>query len=331
MKSTSTIRNDILAMLNKGEFCSGETLGKHFNVSRAAIAKHIKSLQGLGLDIYSVTGKGYKLAHQISLFEKEALLCKLPEYTAEDVHLLSVVDSTNDYLKQRLHENPNLKQGTVCLAEAQTAGRGRQGKRWVSPFGCSLYSSFYWQFEGGFQAVSGLSLAVGIAVVSALQEMGAQDLGLKWPNDIYHQGKKLAGILVDVDGQMHGNCQCIIGLGINISLPSQVESIDQPWSDLSHVLSVAPNKNELAQRIIHSLHQTMLAFQRDGLKPFVARWNEFDVFKDKSVALIMGENRILGLAKGIDDTGAIKLEIIDESGQKVVRSFFGGEISVRAS
>lgn len=331
MKPTSNIRNDILHKLSSGEFCSGEMLGQRFGVSRSAIAKHVKSLQALGLDIFSVTGKGYKLAHEIRLFEKEALLEKLPSYKPDDIHLIPVVDSTSDYLKQLLSDNVDIKQGTLCLAEAQTAGRGRQGKRWVSPFGCSLYCSFYWQFNGGFQAVSGLSLAIGLAVVETLKQLGAKDLGLKWPNDIYHQGKKLAGILVDVDGQIHGNCQCVIGLGINMALPNNVESIDQPWSDLSQALDVIPDKNHLAAALIEALNRTMEQFQEHGLKPFVEKWNEFDVFSDSEVALIMGENRIVGIAKGIDNTGAVKLEITDEQGQKVIRSFFGGEISVRAA
>ncbi|MCY7294775.1 bifunctional biotin--[acetyl-CoA-carboxylase] ligase/biotin operon repressor BirA [Alteromonas sp. a30] len=330
MKSSSTIRNDILERLIGGNFCSGETLGRTLGVSRAAISKHIKALQELGLDIYSVTGKGYRLAHEIHLFDKERLLTELPNYRPEQIHLLPVVDSTNDYLKQLLQTEQEVVPGTLCIAEAQTAGRGRQGKRWVSPFGCSLYCSFYWPFDGGFQAVSGLSLAVGLALVSALEGFGAKQLGLKWPNDIYHDNKKVAGILVDVDGQMHGSCHCIIGFGVNLVLPNNIDEISQPWSDLRQIVGHVPDKNALAVAMIQQLNKTMLQFQHDGLKSFIDKWNDYDIYKEQEVALIMGENRIYGVAKGIDQTGAIRLAIKDDTGQTVVRSFFGGEISVRA-
>jgi len=327
--SSVQIRNAIVQKLISGAFFSGEQLGSELGISRAAVAKHIKSLQELGLDIFSVSGRGYKLAHDISLFDEQAISAALPDYQNK-LFVLPVIHSTNDFLKEQL-ANDGLVQGAVCMAEAQTAGRGRQGRKWVSPFGCSLYFSMYWEFTGGFQAISGLSLAVGLAVVRTLSALGANNVGLKWPNDVYWDGKKLAGILVDVEGNMHDQCQAIIGLGINIALPNNVESIDQPYVDLKTVLASCEqqevDKNQLVINIIATLNTIMAQFELQGLAPFVDEWNALDVFQDKPVRLIHGEHEIAGLAKGIDPSGALRLQITDESGNAVIRSFFGGEVS----
>lgn len=330
MKSSSIeIRNAIVQQLVGGAFFSGEQLGSQLGISRAAVAKHIKSLQELGLDIFSVSGRGYKLAHDISLFDESRILRSLPEYQ-DKLFILPVIHSTNDYLKEKLATG-NVPQGAVCMAEAQTAGRGRQGRKWISPFGCSLYFSMYREFSGGFQAISGLSLAVGIAVVRTLAAFGAEQVGLKWPNDVYWDNKKLAGILVDVEGNMHDQCQAIIGLGINIALPENMKEIDQPFTDLQSVLNhhaqSPADKNELAIAIIRSLNQVFSQFEQQGLGALVDEWNALDVFRDQSVRLIHGEHEILGVAKGIDPSGALRLQVIDDSGNAIIRSFFGGEVS----
>lgn len=327
--SSVQIRNAIVQKLISGAFFSGEQLGSDLGISRAAVAKHIKSLQELGLDIFSVSGRGYKLAHAISLFDEAEILAALPALEGK-LFLMPVIHSTNDFLKEKLATDV-LAQGAVCMAEAQTAGRGRQGRKWVSPFGCSLYFSMYWQFAGGFQAISGLSLAVGLAVVRTLNALGASHIGLKWPNDVYCDGKKLAGILIDVEGNMHDQCQAIIGLGVNIALPDSLEDIDQPFTDLKTILANGEQpeaeKNLLAINIITSMNAIMTQFEQQGLAPFVDEWNALDVFQNKPVRLVHGEHEIAGVARGIDPSGALRLQVTDDEGNTVIRSFFGGEVS----
>ena len=327
--SSVEIRNAIVQKLISGAFFSGEQLGSALGISRAAVAKHIKSLQDLGLDIFSVSGRGYKLAHNIALFDKNAILTQLPDYQNR-LFLIPVIHSTNDFLKEKLAAK-EIAQGAVCIAEAQTAGRGRQGRKWISPFGCSLYFSMYREFTGGFQAISGLSLAVGLAVVRTLSMLGAQNVGLKWPNDIYCNGKKLAGILIDVEGNMHDQCQTIIGLGVNITLPGNINAIDQPFTDLKTVLNNsgqhAVDKNQLVVDVIQSMNSVLAQFANQGLAPLVDEWNALDIYRDKPIRLIHGDREIVGVAKGIDTTGALRLQIQDETDQPVIRSFFGGEVS----
>lgn len=328
--SYSDTRNHIVQALASGAFCSGEELGNQLGISRAGIAKHIKALQELGLDIFSVTGKGYKLASPISLYNKKRMLSELDTYGDQKLHVEHVIGSTNDHLKYIYQsENGLAEKGTVCLAEAQTAGRGRQGKKWVSPFGSSLYLSMYWPFAGGYQSISGLSLAVGVAVARTVQSFGNKNIALKWPNDVYSNGKKLAGVLIDVDGQLHGACHCIIGIGINVALPGNVSEIDQPFIDLNSMLPAMPDKNLLAVALIRELNKVLTAFEVTGLKPFVDEWNSLDIYPNQPVKLITGSTDIKGVAKGIDESGALQLEIKDPEGRTVLRSFYGGEVSVR--
>ncbi|MFT5674688.1 MAG: BirA family biotin operon repressor/biotin-[acetyl-CoA-carboxylase] ligase [Paraglaciecola sp.] len=320
-KHSDLIRTQIVSQLAHGEFCSGQVLGEQLGISRAAISKHIKCLMELGLDIFSVTGKGYKLALPLQLLNVEKITAMRQKETTTVVDVFNVIDSTNQYLKNELM---NLHNGHACLAEAQTAGRGRHGRQWVSPFGASLYLSMYWSFPGGYQSVGGLSLAVGVAVVSALKKIGIADVQLKWPNDIYAQGKKLAGILIEAEGQMGGACQCVLGIGLNMSMPGNLVQIDQPWIDLAQITDEVPDRNRLAAYLLDELVLTLREFEQSGLQPFVPHWQSLDLFRDKEVKLIMGQKRVLGICRGIDASGALILET-----DNVRRAYYGGEISVR--
>ena len=198
---TKTVKEHLIKSLAAGQFVSGQVLGEQLDISRTAIAKHIKALTDIGLDIYSVTGKGYKLAEPLTLLNKEKIirLLDIPQENSHDLPLIevhSLIDSTNDYLMRRL---PNqLSTGQVCLAEYQSAGRGRRGRQWISPFGSQIYLSMYWYLEQGLSAAMGLSLVTALAVSDAIKAHSNVQVQLKWPNDIYLGGVKLAGILIDL-------------------------------------------------------------------------------------------------------------------------------------
>lgn len=317
------IRSAIVQQLAAGEFCSGENLGEQFGISRAAISNHIKCLVELGLDIFSVHGKGYKLASAIELLAKDTILQHLEKPDSAQLTVLNVIDSTNQFIKEH---HDDMQNGHVCLAEAQTAGRGRHGRRWVSPYGASLYLSMHWSFSSGYQALGGLSLAVGVAIVKALQNIGIHHAQLKWPNDIYLEGKKLAGVLIEVEGQIGAACQCIVGIGLNVNLPKNVTDIEQPYIDIASLLPEMKDRNYLAALIIDSLSSTMTQFEQQGFGPFVDDWRKADVFANKPIKLLLGKNTIEGFGRGIDDNGALLLETAEG-----LRAFQGGEISVRAN
>ncbi|MBS4721761.1 bifunctional biotin--[acetyl-CoA-carboxylase] ligase/biotin operon repressor BirA [Aeromonas caviae] len=313
------VRQTLITLLSDGQFHSGEQLGERLGISRAAVSKHMAALKDLGLDLFSLTGKGYRLAVPMALYDEGRLQAEAP---MAPVHCFPVIDSTNQYLLERVN---TLSSGESCLAECQTAGRGRRGKPWVSPFGCQLILSMYWRLEQGMAAAMGLSLAVGVAVVEALESLGYPGVELKWPNDLYYQGRKLAGILVEMSGSAGASCHLVIGVGLNLAMPSREgEKIDQAWSELRHIQPELVDRNELAACVLLHLQQAMQTFEQTGLASFVESWNQLDHFAGQPVKLLMGEQVIRGIARGIDERGALRLET--EEGLKL---YLGGELSLR--
>ncbi len=325
-------RNQLLRLLAPGEFMSGTVLGTQLSVSRTAVAKHIDGLKHLGLDIYSVKGKGYKLSAPLSLLSAISIsqyyqqLYKASSGSQNEplnLHVLNIIDSTNTYIKTHLQ---SLDSGTACIAEAQTAGRGRHGRQWVSPFGSSIYLSMYWCFAGGYQTLSGLSLVVGLAVHATLAQCGVDTAKLKWPNDVYVNMQKIAGILIEVEGSVGDSVHCVIGVGLNVNLPDGIGGIEQPFTDLQSQLDEQMvDRNHLTAQLIHQLRQYMLQFEAHGLAPFIAQWQALNVFDQQEINVHFGQDIISGTCIGINEQGAL---LVDVAGQ--VKSFHGGEISVRA-
>jgi BirA family biotin operon repressor/biotin-[acetyl-CoA-carboxylase] ligase len=257
------IREQIIRRLASGDFISGEQLGADLGVSRAAISKHIKALTEIGLDIFRVTGKGYKLANPLTLLQQEVIKNKLTALgLSPTIEVHNLIDSTNSYLMRKLQ---TLQPQTVCLAEYQSAGRGRRGRQWHSPFGSHIYLSLYWRLEQGLSAAMGISLVVALAVSKTLEELYQLDVQLKWPNDIYLGGKKLAGILIELEGQSFGPSDCVIGLGLNIAMPEvNDEQITQPWTDVQQHLAQVVDRNELSARLVDNI-LTLLKQHQDRI------------------------------------------------------------------
>ncbi|BBL90243.1 bifunctional ligase/repressor BirA [Vibrio rotiferianus] len=320
MRKEHSAKLHILKALSDGDFHSGEALGQELGISRAAIAKHIKGLNDWGVDIYRIQGRGYQLAHPLQLLDEVKLQAKL----SSQIELISVIDSTNQYLLERVSES---EKGRVCLAEYQAKGRGRRGRQWVSPFGTNLYLSMYWRLDAGMAAAMGLSLVVGIAAVEAIESMGIQGVKLKWPNDIYYQDKKLAGILVEMSGQAGGAAHLVIGMGLNIGMPDLQPDIDQPWTTLNQVSDgIAIDRTQLAINLIEHWKITLEEYEMTGLAGFVERWNRLDNFIGRPVKLLMGPREVHGVVKGIDQQGGVVLET--DNG---LETYIGGEISLRKS
>jgi len=329
------IREKLIQYLAKGQFVSGQWLGEQLDVSRAAISNHISSLIEMGLDVYSVTGKGYKLAEPLKLLDEKAIQNKLSELEQSNkVEVHNLIDSTNSYLLRRLpNQNENLQ---VCISEYQDAGRGRRGRKWISPFGSHIYMSMYWYLEQGMAAAMGLSVVSALAVSDAVKELYNINVQLKWPNDIYFNGVKLAGILIDLEGQALEPCHCVIGIGLNINMPEQsAEQVDQPWTDLQAAMNqnladdnkeitVKIDRNELAATLITKLSQRLQQHQSEGLVTMVNEWSKQDYYLDKPVRLITGAREKKGICRGINSQGALLLEVEGETSP-----IYGGEVSLR--
>jgi BirA family biotin operon repressor/biotin-[acetyl-CoA-carboxylase] ligase len=310
----------LISILADGDFHSGEHLGELLGMSRAAINKHIQTIREWGLDVFTVPGKGYSLPSQIQLLDVERILGQLVD---KRVTVLPVVDSTNQYLLDRIAE---LQSGDACVAEYQQAGRGRRGRQWISPFGANLYLSMFWRLDQGPAAAMGLSLVIGIVMAEVLKDLGAQDVRVKWPNDLYLNDRKLAGILVELTGKTGDAAQLVIGAGINLAMrETNANAINQGWINLQEA-GFNIDRNELAATLLNELRQSLRQFEIDGLAPFIARWRALDNFIDRPVKLLIGEQQIFGIARGIDQQGAL---LLDQDG--VIKPFIGGEISLRSA
>ncbi|MEW6999768.1 bifunctional biotin--[acetyl-CoA-carboxylase] ligase/biotin operon repressor BirA [Colwelliaceae bacterium BS250] len=320
------VREELIRRLAAGQFVSGQVIGEELGVSRTAISKHIKVLTEMGLDIFSVQGKGYKLASPIQLLEQKLITQHLKQQGLDNVvEVHSLIDSTNSYLMRRLPNN--VTHGQVCVAEYQSAGRGRRGKEWVSPFGSHLYLSMYWYLEQGLVAAMGISLVVGIAVSDVLKQQYNLDVQLKWPNDIYVNGVKLAGILVELEGQSIGPGNCVIGLGLNIAMPEQsANKIDQPWIDMQQAIGATVDRNILSAKLIAKISERLEQHHKYGLAPMLSDWQRQDYFINKAVKLITGAKETRGICRGINSSGALLLEV-DGKQQPI----YGGEVSLRGA
>ncbi|MBB1354247.1 bifunctional biotin--[acetyl-CoA-carboxylase] ligase/biotin operon repressor BirA [Pseudoalteromonas sp. SR45-5] len=326
MKAPDGNKLAILNALNQGGFVSGQALGEKLGISRAAVSKHIKTLQEMGLDIFKVTGKGYCLNSQVGLLNKTQIdqHYKALGANTADVEVHPIIDSTNSELMRRIQAKTTLESGTVIVAEMQQAGRGRRGRVWQSPFGANLYYSYFWRLDDGLQAAMGVSIAVGLAVYDAIKALYQVDVELKWPNDIYINKQKLAGVLVELDGQPQGPCQLVIGIGINLQMPESFsQHIDQAWTDLNqHTQKL--DKNQLVASLTYHLEQRLAQYRQTGLQAMYEQWNSLNAFAGEYVELNTGHRSWRGICEGIDAQGGIRIR---QDGE--VKSYYGGEVSLR--
>lgn len=315
----------LITLLADGAFHSGELLGQALGISRAAVWKMIKGLESVGIEVYAVSGKGYRLAKPLELLDKRKIIKELDAETRpllERIEVHQILASTNGYLMERaLSGAPG---GVACLAEYQKTGRGRRGRTWIAPYGSSITLSLLWRFHEGPGRLGGLSLAVAVATMRALNECGLNDGKLKWPNDILANGRKLAGILLEVTGESNGPCHAVIGIGVNVDMPAIAgTTIDQPWTDLRSC-GVNTPRNVLAGRMLHHLLSAIPQYLSGGLEAFREEWSKWDLTVDQSVMILQGEQRRYGIARGIDSRGLLRIE--DEQG---IHCFASGEVSLR--
>lgn len=316
----------IINLLADGAFHSGAELGSRLGISRTAVWNHVQAVQKLGIAVDAVRGKGYRIPRGLDLLDVgrlEAGMGPVARAMIRSVDVFDVVDSTNAVAVSHLKAGGD--GGYACFAECQTAGRGRRGRSWVSPYATSIYFTFVHEFLRGFSAIDGLSLVVGVAVAEALEAAGCRGVGLKWPNDLVASDAKLGGILIEVYGDVGGPCRAVIGVGINVDLSSvAMPPLDQPLTDLLRLGLPRGHRNELAIALLNGVGVSVRDFDRDGLPGFLARWQRFDCLSGRPVNVIAGSGTIPGVAEGIDQAGGLCVRTAD--GLRVFRS---GEVSVR--
>ena len=316
---------ELLALLADGQFHSGVDLAQQLNVSRTTISKRVADWQALGLDIDTVTGKGYRLQTPIDWLNQSKIYAFLPDNIQNlisDFSIHSIITSTNDFVAQSLQKKS--QSGVVCLAEMQSAGRGRRGRTWLSPAAGTFYGSVGWVFNEGFQVVEGLSLAIGVAVIRALMDCGVEGLQLKWPNDIVWQGKKLGGILIEMNAEVGGNCQVVVGVGVNLALPQTVKTqIDQEVIDLREI-NPNINRQQITATIVSHLLLVLSDYAVQGFKAYRQTWQNYDALLGIPVKVLGLAQNIEGIGAGIDEQGAFLIKT-----STGIEAISGGEVSIR--
>lgn len=264
---------------------------------------------------------------QNNLLDKKRIerhLTSISKALISQFELFSEIDSTNTHLMTKAQHNA--PSGCVCFAQMQTAGKGRRGREWISPQGQNIYGSLLWRFHDA-RNLNGLSLAIGVGVARVLKKHGVENIGLKWANDLLSDGKKLGGILVEVSTQANNSASAIIGFGLNLELPSDIDAITQPYTD---IFSIAPNakieRDFLIAELLNELLPIVAMFEKQGLHAYLEEWRELDCLIDKSAKLFTHSQELQGIVRGIDDEGLLKLEL--ESGE--IQTFSSGEVSFSA-
>ena len=307
-----TLLLPLLRTLSDGKFHSGETLAQQFGVSRASVCNALNAASDMGVTLHKIRGRGYRLpiapdwldAAQIHL----ALGANAKHFTIE---IVNSIDSTNAALLRAPQDSPHRH----CLvAETQLAGRGRRGRVWHSVLGGSLTCSIRWRFNQGMAALAGLSLAVGVTLLRTLRQFGMDEVQLKWPNDVLWQQRKLAGILIEVQGDVTGPSVAIIGIGINLQLPVAVrDSIDQAITDLAEIQGTPVPRNALLAALLNHLNMVMEEFEQHGLANLRHEWQAAHAFANKSVRILMANgSEVNGTAIGLAENGALLLHTTDD-------------------
>jgi BirA family biotin operon repressor/biotin-[acetyl-CoA-carboxylase] ligase len=315
----------VLSALSAQHAVSGSELARRLGVTRAAVWKHIQALRDLGAPIEAAAGRGYQLAWPLETLDAGAIRALLEPALSKRVGNLDVhwqIDSTNSaLLRQAAHGATDL---SVCVAEVQSAGRGRRGRAWVSPLAGNVYFSLLKRFSGGMAALSGLSLVVGIALLQALQDCAVSGVGLKWPNDVLAQDRKLAGVLVELGGEFLGPCYAVIGVGINMRLPRRANT-GQPSIDLASLCgAAAPARNLVIARLLTRLADALGRFEQAGFVAFRDEFAQHDLLAGRAVRVQTADGVHDGIAEGIDARGALRVR---ESGIAAV--YDSAEVSVR--
>ncbi|MFT5419389.1 MAG: BirA family biotin operon repressor/biotin-[acetyl-CoA-carboxylase] ligase [Candidatus Endobugula sp.] len=313
----------LLHLLADGEFHSGSIVGEALGVSRTAVWKHLQKLALMGLSAESVKGKGYRLVGGLEMLSHAKITCGLKTLAAAELSAVDVLlETASTNAVAASHVFSSAAKGYACLAEYQQAGRGRRGRQWVSPFGHNIYLSVVWQFDGGVAQLEGLSLAVGVVVANVLAGFGLSDAQLKWPNDILLQGRKLGGVLLEMSGDPAGVCQVVVGIGLNVRMPADA-AIDQPWASIAEQL---PNisRNQLAAELLNQLAEMLASFHLKGFSAYRDTWQDLDAYVGRSVVVTSGQRALEGVAAGVCDNGALRLQADGEE-----HTIHGGEVSLR--
>ena len=279
-----------LRALADGRFHSGEAMARSFQRSRATLSEALKRAPEMGIELFSVPGKGYRVAEPIDFLDAAAISSELARHDKRlRLDVVDEIESTSTRVLQLAASGAT--SGTRIAAEWQSTGRGRRGRAWISRLGGSLTFSMLWRFERGAGHLGGLSLAVGEAVARALSECGVPRVQVKWPNDVVVDLRKLAGILVETSGEIQGPSVAVIGVGVNHRLSERVlDRIDQPVTDVWQCAGSPPSRSDLLARMLVTLASSLDAFDRSGFSASRDAWRALHAYQGRRVRVTPGRD-----------------------------------------
>lgn len=319
----------LLRRLADGQSHSGEALARDFGVTRAAVWKQTAKLRDWGIRVQASAGQGYRLGRPVDLLDREQLGA-VAHARLGTVEVFTQLPSTNRYLLGRAPPPPGKLE--ACLAEYQTAGRGRRGRSWQAPLGSGLCLSVAWRFVETPPQLTALTLAIGVVARRVIAATAGATLELKWPNDLVWCGAKIGGILVELNAEAYGGCHVVAGLGLNVSLPVEQLAGLSDWpggaTDLAHALggSAPPRRTELALAFLVALADFFHEYAGAGFGPYRDEWRRADFLNGRRVRCVDADGATFAIARGIDEDGALLLE----AGDGAHRRMISGDVSLRA-
>ena len=320
----------LFAALADGRFHSGEELARDLGVSRSAVWKAATALRELGATLHAVRNRGYRLALVSEVLDRAVIRAHLGRDVREHVMHIEVawsIPSTNSWLLDRRNPVPGTTE--LCLAEYQSAGRGRRGRTWLAPPGAALTFSLSWTFREVPPDFGALSLCLGVCALRVLKSLEVEGVALKWPNDLLVGEGKLGGVLIELRAEATGPACVIVGIGVNVALGPQVlEQIAQTGTTATDLVGAGlaqPSRNALAAALTSACVRGLRQYEREGLKPFIEEWHAADALRGRAVVVSAVDGTSRGVARGIDLHGALLVETPDG-----VKRFISGDVTVRA-
>lgn len=319
------MRNAILEMLkqNAGQYISGEEISQALQVSRTAVWKHIRTLKQSGYDIEAHSRLGYTLRQTTDrLLPAEIKAHLTSAVLGQEIHYFGEVDSTNNEAK-KLAAN-GCPEGTIVVAEAQVTGRGRLSRGWFSPFGKGIWLSVVLRPPFGPMDAAKCTLMAAVGVNRAINKVTGAGCGIKWPNDILWNGRKIVGILTEMSAEMDAINYVVIGMGINVNIEEFPDDIAATAASLSFASGHQVSRIQLLTAILSELENVYMLVKQSGFAPALAAWREESITLGKQVKVWGFDSSFNGVAVDIDADGALLVET-----PQGIERVLAGDVSIR--
>lgn len=309
----------------EGEFVSGEEISRNLSISRTAVWKHVNKLRDMGYEFEAVSRKGYRLVTKPDSIDATALQLALETtvFGRKAIILNSTLSTQGDV--QHMAEQGQ-GEGTVVLAEKQTGGRGRFGRKWFSPPGRGIWMSVLMRPELALQKTPQLTLLTGVAVCRAIRSYTGADAGIKWPNDLLIDGRKVCGILLESTVEDHELRYCIAGIGVDVNFDPKdyPEDLISIATSLKMETGQTIDRTKLAAAILSELERLYYLYQKEGFGVISSLWEALSVSMNREIKVANPQGIIEGTAIGLDPSGALILE--KKNGER--ESVYSGEVSL---